>query len=121
MSWKRWPYWLRGGVIGAMVTLVVFTLERQCLPVNLYSLSWWLRPLLCSSFFHWEFISSLLILPVYPIVINFPIFPSFGPPEIWDFILIEIPAAIFSFGVGALIGGLIGRRKSKKQAPPLQR
>ncbi len=31
MSWKKWPYWLRGGVIGGGIGLVFAALTTSCL------------------------------------------------------------------------------------------
>ena len=117
MFWKRWPYWLKsgiiGGVIGAGVALAVFAANTEC-ESGSYNFPWWVRYLLCSHFLHWEFISQLLILPILPILIRFTSPFGFSSP-VWAFILVEIPVIAFWFVVGALIGGIIGYIKSKKK------
>ncbi len=118
MIWKRWPYWLRGGVIGGAFTLVIFALERLCEPANLYNFPWWERYLwwqgqpLCSHLLHVELIASLLILPVFPLAIKF-----IGPgnlPHAVGFILVDMPSVAFWFVVGAVIGGTIRYAKSTR-------
>ncbi|KKU58632.1 MAG: hypothetical protein UX81_C0020G0016 [Parcubacteria group bacterium GW2011_GWA2_47_12] len=100
-SWKQWPYWLRGGVIGGGVALLTIIAT----------------PVFCSSpnivcvFF------EIPILPIYPLLaLLFPFFDSFS---------LELHHSYFSFFstvvmiswfiVGSILGALIGYIK---KSPP---
>ena len=42
-SWKQWPYWLRGGVIGGGITLLSYVLSISCLYFLTSTDSWGLE------------------------------------------------------------------------------
>ncbi len=98
MSWKKWPYWFRGGVIGGGATFAFGILLYTCT---------WLTPaggFLCLPF--------LFFSPLFPIT---QLFDSFGLHFFpFDFLVVSI-GAWFLFGafVGALVRHIKRKRASK--------
>jgi|SRR3989344_1029956 len=96
MFWKNWPYWLRGGVVGAGVTLISWALTNAC--------------------------TKIIVVPGYDglgfeclpfALIWFPFWPFDVLTSLPDILYIFI-GTIFWFVVGSLIGLIIGKLKSKK-------
>ncbi len=95
MSWKKWSYWLRGGMIGGGTTFAFGVLLYVCT---------WFTPaggFLCLPF--------LFFSPLFPIA---QIFDSFGFHFFpFDFLVIGIGTW---FLIGAFIGAFFGYVKRKK-------
>ncbi len=93
MNWKKWPYWVRGGVIGGGVALLSTVVSF----------------LVCSSP---DLLCTVLsfqtfpLLPLVPFTINIPndLFSAF----------VVIGSTVVWFLIGAILGGVIGRLEKKK-------
>jgi|SRR3989344_6594889 len=97
--WKKWPYWLRGGVIGAVVTLIFLAFFYSCvLNATLGAVAG------CGSI--------LVFSPIIPIVFLFDQFSNDRTP----FAIIPIASVLVWFVVGALLGVLHGWSKSRKKS-----
>lgn len=107
MSWKHWPYWLRGGVIGGGVTAVSIVPLYLCdLIVTGYG------DLGCGLAF-------LIISPMFPL---FWLSARFGPFPV-SIPVFMVAGVIIWFIIGALIGLGIGRIISRnnrgyEKSPP---
>ncbi len=86
MGWKNWPAWVKGGVIGIIFLIVIFVLKRNFANIIL----------------------SIFTLPVYVIVLSLP-------DSLYN-VAFFILTPIFYFLLGALIGLVISKIKSKKKA-----
>ena len=99
MGWKNWPYWLRGGAIGVLVGILILFIP---------------------------FVGLIYIIPV--MFVQGLIFNLIGLRETADlcFSLFSSPSficvitfypinVILSFIIGALIGLIIGKIKSKNR------
>ncbi|MDO8482894.1 MAG: hypothetical protein Q7S86_03695 [bacterium] len=99
-SWKHWPYWLRGGVIGGGVTLLFVVLFYSC---GLFDTD-------SESFFCLPFI---IVSPSFPFAILFdklnPIFQYQLP-----FIIMPVVSVLSWFIFGSFVGLLVGHIKRKK-------
>jgi hypothetical protein len=97
MNWKKWTYWLRGGVIGIIIPILSMILTQTCTAM--------------SESYGCYFFSFPLFL--YGITtLNF--FPHFAEKitNLGTFgFLISI---LIWFVVGSLIGAIVGNMKSKK-------
>ena len=104
MFWKNWSYWVRGGIIGILSWLIIAFLA--------YFLSTYLE----SGFLVW-ILFILVILALFPTIFiqGESVFTTgldaLNLPTALGYILI----VIFWFVIGALIGFIIGRLKSKKE------
>lgn len=112
MSWKHWPYWLRGGVIGGGVALIFYLLAYSC---------FWLttRNLLPGEVgLSYSCLIFFIVSPIYPVawLLSFlePVF-SYS----WTFA--EAYAPILSIPVWTVVGGVVGsiieNRKLRKKSP----
>jgi len=88
MGWKDWPYWLKGGIIGTVLaTLIILIVGFIALSICYENCP----PFIKNSLF-------IFILPSY-----------FLPGVIADVAII-----IWNFLIGALIGFIYGKIKSRK-------
>ena len=90
MGWKDWPYWIKGGVIGLGIFIVMFLLSYiilmlGCMDRVIYLLS----------------IKSGIMFPTPCLLVYF----FFASYSIMPFVFIVI---------GAIIGLIVGKIKSKK-------
>lgn len=90
MGWKDWNYWLKGGIIGAIVYLIIVVIWMFSIPP--------IKP---------TFLSQALEILISPFS-----FLGFG-------ILIPgvlpIAAAILGFILGAIIGWIVGKIKNRNK------
>lgn len=91
MGWKNWPYWLRAGVIGIALYILILTSNISILVRFLA---------LIQEFFQDLFLSSS---------------PSFSQIIGFAYLFSLILAPILWFLIAALIGFIIGKIKSKNQ------
>lgn len=108
MSWKNWPYWLKGGVIGAGVTILLlasFKLHQYLYFEKQYFNSF-LYYVILSIFF-----INLIREPLYFFehIFNIETF-GFNGPTMFGTILI----LLIYFLIGALIGLVYSKIRSKK-------
>lgn len=104
MTWKKWPYWLKGGVIGLGLPVISFLLFSSCI--------YFTTP----PFWNENLASQCLRL-------YFTVFPFLFPPygEIYvEFlvkkfpVLIPIPIVFVYIFLGVLIGIIIDFFKKKR-------
>lgn len=97
MLWKNWPYWLKGGLIGAITVSTVEIIDSLILPA------------LC---LYEQSSKALNVLGcIFPSrIANIPLMylGLFFGSRIVDLIL----AIIFYFAVGAIVGWIVGKIKS---------
>ena len=95
MNFKKWPYWLKGGVIGGGVAFIFYLIVSFCFDY------------FCLVFY--------IVSPIYPagLILN-----SLGPVFHYSSGFAEAYAPVFSipiwFIIGLLIGALVGHIKSRK-------
>jgi hypothetical protein len=98
-SWKKWPYWLKGGVIAGGITLVSIFLAYGCDLLDTSTESFFCLP-------------TLVISPMFPFVWLIDINPQLSKlPGIF----LPIISVIGWFLIGSLIGELVKRTKSEKK------
>lgn len=90
MSWKNWPYWVKGGIIGLVIGLILIIVGTICLPFAGF-------PPQCPS-------TIILHLPL--ILLSY---------FLKDIYLGYIVLILISIIIGALIGFIIGKVKSSKR------
>lgn len=100
MSWKRWPYWLKGGLIGGALGVFLFWFLVSC--ENSLGQYDWAGEIRC----------TLLTLPLLPLTIFLQLIPPFpGAGFVYVTVLI-----IASFYIGASIGAARARKKARMQS-----
>ncbi|MDO8590678.1 MAG: hypothetical protein Q7R65_01730 [bacterium] len=94
MNWKHWPYWLRGGVVGAVFVLLSSILSFSCLYLFTSPGSWGLG---CVPF-------------------EIPWIPFWFIPNFTSLPLISYEVIVGGswFLLGSLVGAFVGFIKSKK-------
>ncbi|MBM3256921.1 MAG: hypothetical protein FJY98_01155 [Candidatus Liptonbacteria bacterium] len=97
MTWKKWPYWLRGGVIGGVIALISSILTHICefqgigLDCVLVGFPW----LVLTPIFLWQLpFFNFALITLYPLTI-----------------LIGIGIYFF---LGSFVGNIIGYIKKRK-------
>ncbi|KKU60006.1 MAG: hypothetical protein UX81_C0005G0002 [Parcubacteria group bacterium GW2011_GWA2_47_12] len=96
MHWTKWPYWLRGGVIGAILGVIVIILNFTCAYFVVSANSWGLE---C-------FAPQLIILSILPIKLPFiPALLSLTLGQVFFFALL-----------GIIIGNILD--DPNKKSPP---
>ena len=93
MNWKNLSYWLRGGIISFILFLILLILSFISPRSDM------------GNIFHWVLLG--LGLPAYILARFIPL--GFGPFS--SFFVLIIP---YSFVIGAIIGWIVGKIKSKK-------
>ena len=92
MFWKKWPYWARGGVIGALVLIINFSLVFSCSTIG--------DSLGCFSF----------RIPTY-LVLFFPGVTSGELGSFWVYIIAILPWILFDSLLGLRYGKIKNRDK----------
>lgn len=87
MGWKDWPYWLKGGIIG-VILLLILSLFAVATPKSDMG-----------NVFSWAII-----------LIAFPFMLTYEDSQMLNFILFPI----YFFILGAIIGWIVGKIKSKE-------
>ncbi|MDP3026380.1 MAG: hypothetical protein Q8N63_01635 [Nanoarchaeota archaeon] len=107
MGWKNLSYWLKGGIITLVLVYCIDFIGYLIKKSIIYS-----HPYIFGVFFHilnspiWIFVSAISV-KLYWLMYNANMAPT---PTIFGFIIISI----FYFVVGALIGLIVGKIKSRK-------
>ena len=94
MNWKKWPYWLRGGVIGGGITLVFV--------ISFYSCG-----LIATGYSAFACFAFVLVGPTYPAVKLLDVIGSIFNFKL-DGIFAEMYGPVLSILVWFIIGSLIG-------------
>ena len=102
--WKKWPYWLRGGVIGGGISLLFIGVTTLCT-----TSSTGYGAIGCLVFFIPIAYLPGLLLQFYASVFYF------GDPGLFAETHIFYTVVPFWFFVGSLIGALVGYVISKKK------
>jgi len=95
MDWKDWPYWLKGGVIAAGINLLLLLLY-YIFPTPVFSFK--------KSY---NQITSILGLPAFVVI-------GILPFSIFSIFWIIVVSTILFFIIGAIIGLIVGKVKSRK-------
>ena len=105
MGWKSWPYWLRGGLIGVIITVITGFLISMTSAYPLVGILYYLFT-----------IPDLVIALPYRSIARFFVYDVFGL-NIGFYVLIGsyIIGIIPNFIIGAIIGLIMGKIKNKKQ------
>lgn len=103
MNWKRWPYWLRGGVIGVLILVIILFLSIILALIGKVDV------ILNNPFIY--IIVKILASPT-SILNLFPIDPINNSILWYCFGIIS--GVIVYFLIGAVIGWIVGKIKSKK-------
>ncbi|MEI6731272.1 MAG: hypothetical protein WCK90_01185 [archaeon] len=102
MSWKDLPNWLKGGIIVTLIGLIIFLLSSVCYQTKCREPAQG-----CQDYFNYAFCSySNKIIVTVDFSIN-PLINSFAP------IIAFIGTIAIYFIIGAIIGWILGKFKSK--------
>src|SRR3989344_3149333 len=115
MFWKKWPYWLRGGVIGAGITLILIAIMSVLSLLNLDDSLIVLTIIGPTILIPGLILSSILdtMLPLVSLSRFIAQISNYN--DFLQFIIIGIIASAFWFFSGSLIGALVGYIKSRKK------
>ena len=103
MGWKKWPSWLKGGVIGVIIILVLSFIIGIFLMINGDT------HIIRSLFF-----SFLLPGAIFIGVINFIRFGYETPDSSFlDYLFIVVISIALYFILGALIGWIVGKIRNR--------
>ncbi len=102
MGWKNLPYWLKGGILGAVISVIFFIpLVLEGMIVRLRFPKWF------------EFVFGMLHLPA--VYIGLGIIGATSKYEIWFFYLLGFFVdLLIYFLIGAFIGWIIGKIKYER-------
>lgn len=95
MAWKDWSYWVKGGIIFTLLSLIGFLLRGYLL-----------KDILTNSAFDTIFV--IIYLPIYLLKNN--VLYYYEPGLFSSFLVLSL---IYTFFVGALIGWLYGKIKNR--------
>ncbi|MBI2888946.1 MAG: hypothetical protein HYY10_03420 [Candidatus Liptonbacteria bacterium] len=99
MHWKKWPYWLRGGVIGGGIAIISAALTELCAS-QIPSLGY-----------------SSLGFECLPLAIPWiPLWPALWALKIQNTATLFFIGVVIWFFLGSLIGTLVGYIKKRKSA-----
>lgn len=110
MGWKDWPYWLKGGIIGLIVFLVIslFFILYEFIGIGVFIdfffiLSIFFSIITSLPFYIYDFILQILSINIY-----------------WNSFSLFISGVINYFFTGAIIGWIYGKIKERKNKLPIQ-
>ncbi|MEK6933396.1 MAG: hypothetical protein AABW75_00805 [Nanoarchaeota archaeon] len=111
MGWKTFPYWLNGGIIS--VILLGFIAILSFVIPTFYTFFY-------ASVFHGDYftnphgiIFSFFLSIVYFLITGFFVPANKNMPVLIDIIIVLL-TAVYYFAIGALVGWIVGKIKSKK-------
>ena len=99
--WRKWPYWLKGGVIGGGVTLAFVLIYYGC------------NAVLAEGFLC---LIPLFFSPLYPIANFIDSYPLLRETPILFLSSLTILGLLLWFTIGSIIGLLVGYLKSNKKS-----
>lgn len=101
MGWKNWPYWIKGGILGAVLVLTLYMLISFAYPFFIQN----------------AFISDTLyvinIILALPVIFIPQLFPAIPENTIVGISIFLITWAIMGAIIGLIIDWIIKKRKSK--------
>ena len=105
MGWKQWPYWMRGGIIGVVTSVIIGLTLRL---IDLYVVNY-LNPWVAITFIDGVIVGSFIgfVIGNYKGGVSFDNIP--------EIIMYGIGSIILWFLLGTLIGLIIGKLKSKNK------
>lgn len=95
-NWKDWAYWLKGGIIAALVPIIVFIANFLIDSIAGTSGE--------TSLFYFLIIASPAI-PIFDVLLN----PSI--PYNITYIIFFVSTLVIYFIIGSIIGWIVGKRK----------
>lgn len=108
VGWKNLPYWLRGGIVGSSLNILLFVLILVIAKIfgdYALILAFTIVPFVSPFFFG---VSPLFFLDLsLPYNLNIPFF-------VYQFLNILIPLIVY-FVIGAIIGWIYGKIKVRNQ------
>ena len=104
MSWKNWPYWLKGGVIGVILIIVFFIIIVSISNTSKGCTSWENSPYYCISIIGASFLIAVV---------------TGSRNMMFLYISTGITNIIIVFIVGSLIGLIYGKIKNRKESKEL--
>jgi len=115
MSWKNWPAWLKGGVIGiiffiiVLLSYIIFNIftGTTCATDQGAIDNCGVQPVLL-----WGIPEQIILLPVNLLA---GVLQYYAVNYIYKIILLLFVEICFWFAIGALIGFIIGKIKSRKE------
>lgn len=109
MGWKNWPYWLRGGIIGGVIGIIWFVFHFMGMNFGPGE----------GGYLNWVYYTFGVISGLLGSILGFFIFPIallfgeyFSDATATPFLIISV---IYLFLIGALIGFIIGKIKSRNK------
>ncbi len=112
MGLKNWPYWLKGGILSLIILSIIAILTFR-IP-SLYTYFY-------VSEFHGDYFTNppgfyyiFLLSLVYIFIKGYFTFANHPIPLLTLFLII-ILTAVYYFGIGAFIGWIYGKIKSKQE------
>ncbi len=106
MGWKKLPYWLKGGLIGIIISIILILVNYIFILLEANLPDYITTPL---------FLLVQFVLLTNPLTYLFWGFGGFYGSNVWfNFTKILFLSSISFFIIGALIGFIISKFKSKK-------
>ena len=109
MGWKKWPYWIKGGIFGLIILLLLsisaFSVAIDCFGCSDDECT----RRLCPTGFFFEKVRGIVNFPLIGVVLNIPLTGSF-------LVLFNLVLYIaYYFAIGAIAGWIYEKIKSKKK------
>ena len=101
MSWKDWPYWLKGGLIGLVSAFIIIPLLKILCPYLGYDIHGLGKNSVCNFL-----LITTMLMGIFIYLISFR-------NDLLSLVLFFILLGLIFFGIGALIGRIYGKIKSK--------
>ena len=102
MGWKNWPYWLKGGILFSLINALLSTLIYLILLI------------LKNNFDTIRFAAEYSFFLVISLLFINPAWYFSGPRSYFDIIFGLVVGAALYFIIGAIIGWIYGKIKSRK-------
>ena len=105
MGWKNWPYWLRGGIVCAVLVLIVFIISAV---LGYFKLGYFGQKGIGGILSYFAIFGIIISIPIELIVLvtNVPIerYPNY---------VLYIFVIVIWFIIGALIGWIVKKIKNR--------